>query len=238
VSQPDPAPGTPSQDPAAAATNEMFGTSMRAFGQVVERITPWLIDFGGWIFAGLIALIFLIVPSLITVGPVDVPITLATVTFALALPLDVSGLIMLKLIQDIDRIGLTRELTQAFREAGFPAEAPVLASVAPASHRPSGTQIALLYSLVVLVLSVLLILTGLVAALWHMAWWIAVAFLAMLIVSLGSAIAAFALLRLPDTPEARARQRRYWDELVRQAQAQGQAYGQAQPPFLKKEGGP
>ncbi|HEY7782172.1 MAG TPA: hypothetical protein VIC85_18425 [Ktedonobacterales bacterium] len=211
----------------------MFGRSIHAFDQVVEHSTPWLIDFGGWIFGGLIGLILLIVPALITVGPVDAPIMIATVALALALPLNVAGLIVLKLVQDMDRIGLSRELTRAFQDAGLPAGQFTPAAVASGPHRPSGTQMALYYSLGALQLSVLLVLTGLVAALWHMAWWIAVAFLAMVVLCLSTIIVALAKSRPPDTPEVKERQRRYWDDLVSQAQARAQA----QQAFPKKEGG-
>jgi uncharacterized membrane protein YcjF (UPF0283 family) len=76
---------------------------------------------------------------------------------------------------------------------------------------------------VALALSVALTLAGLTAALWHTAWWVGVVFLAVSAISLGIVIAALATLGPRDTPEDRARQRRYWDEVVKQVQAQAQA---------------
>lgn len=225
---PDPTPVAPAQDAAMAATTELVGRANHAFGQVLERTTPWLIEFGSWIFGGFIALTILLIPSLITVGPVDTPILVATITLALALPLDVAGLMLLRLVRDMDRIGLAREWTQALQDAGLPVDASIPAPAAPVAGSARSSQFALLFASNVLTLSALLIVAGLVAALWHMAWWIAVAFLAMLAVSLAVVIVALTLARPPESPEVKERQRRYWDDLVKRVRAEAQAQAQAQ----------
>lgn len=207
-------------DTAAAASRAVVSQSRRALSTLVERITPWLIELGGWIFGGLIAFVLLIIPALLTIGPADAAIMVATVAFALALPLDLTGLILLRLIDDTKRIGLETEMAQAFQEAGFPVGDEVASPTAVAARQKRRTEMGLFYSMWVLNVSVLLTLIGLVAALWHMAWWVAVVFVAMLAICLAIVVAALSVLRPPDTPEARERQRRYWDDMLRQAREQ------------------
>ena len=72
-------------------------------------------------------------------------------------------------------------------------------------------------------ISVLLTLIGLVAALWHVAWWIGVLFLIVTIISLGIVIVALSAVRTPQTQEERARKQRYAEEMIRQAQEQAEA---------------
>jgi uncharacterized membrane protein YcjF (UPF0283 family) len=94
---------------------------------------------------------------------------------------------------------------------------------ARAAQRKRRATIVLRYSFGVLTLSVALTLTGLTAALWHIAWWIGIVFLAMAVISLGIVIAALATLGPRESPEDREQQRRYWQEMLRQAQTQTQS---------------
>ena len=66
--------------------DETFGRTARAFETLVEGITPWLIDLGGWIFGALIALNLLVLASLVTVGPSDPAVLIATLCLALIDP--------------------------------------------------------------------------------------------------------------------------------------------------------
>src|SRR5215472_2943551 len=131
MSQSDPPPADPHQESSHAAREDQDtqsskpiwqatpGEVWKAFGKLVESITPWLVEFGSWIFGGLIAFTLLVMASLITVGPVDPAITVATAAFALALPLDLTGLLLLRLLQDLKHVGFEEEAAQAFQEAGF-----------------------------------------------------------------------------------------------------------------------
>jgi amino acid transporter len=204
-------------DAARAAAREVNAQMMHALGRLVGGFTPWLIEFGSWIFAGLIAFILFVLASLITVGPVDRAVLVATVAFALALPVNLAGLFILRLIQDMQRIGFAGQVARSFHEAGLPTEEPDAAmpeQQAPQHHR---TNVVLLYALIILVVSALLTLAGIVAALWHMAWWIAVAFLVMLVLCLVLVIIALFTIRPPGSPAQRARYQRYWDTLVAHA---------------------
>lgn len=97
VSQTDPAPTAPHNDIAFAAAEASLNQSKKGFGNLVERITPWLAEMGNWVFAGLIAFILIIMASLITVGPVDSAITVATVAMAvISLGIVVAALITLR----------------------------------------------------------------------------------------------------------------------------------------------
>lgn len=214
--QRNPAPRSPQPDAASAAANALLRQSRTAYGSLIESITPWLVEVGNWIFAGLIAFILVVLGSLLTVGPVDRAIRISTAAFALALPLELAGLCLLRLAQDTQRIGLENEWARAIQGAGFPV-GELSAPATLASRQKRRTRVILLYSLGILVLSVLLTLTGLVAALWHMAWWIAVIFLAMAVISLGIVIAALVTSGPRTTPAEQEQYQRYWDELVRQA---------------------
>lgn len=214
--QRNPAPRSPQPDAASAAANALLRQSRTAYGSLIESITPWLVEVGNWIFAGLIAFILVVLGSLLTVGPVDRAIRISTAAFALALPLELAGLCLLRLAQDTQRIGLENEWARAIQGAGFPV-GELSAPATLASRQKRRTRVILLYSLGILVLSVLLTLTGLVAALWHMAWWIAVIFLAMAVISLGIVIAALVTSGPRTSPAEQEQYQRYWDELVRQA---------------------
>ena len=220
MSQTDPAPADPQQETLRAAPQEQNEQNMKAFGKFVERITPWLFEVGSWSFGGLIAFTLLVVASLLTVGPVDPAIMVAMTAFALALPLDVAGLILLRLVQDLKRVGFEEEVVQVFQDVGFTVGAQMASPTALESLRKRRTGIVLGDSLGILGLSGLLTLTGMTAALWHMAWWIGVVFLAMVLISLAMVIVAIITIQPRGSQEEKEYKRRYREEMTRQAKAQ------------------
>jgi hypothetical protein len=217
VSQTDPAPADPHQEIPLAAPEEVYKQSMKAVGKLVERITPWLLDFGSWIFGGLIAFNLLVLAALITVGPVDPAITVSTAAFALALPLELAGLLLLRLDQDLKHVGFEEEVAQAFQEVGPNVREQVASRTALELWPKRRTRIVLLYALWILALSVVLTLTGMAAALWHMAWWIGVVFFAMVLISQGMVIVALVTSQPPDSQEEQERKRRSREETTKQA---------------------
>lgn len=225
MSQSDPPSADPYKDIAQARIAQAAGAAVAsqgniAFRRLVESIMPWLVEVGNWIFAGLIAFIVLILAPLLTAGSVDRALTVATVAFALALPMDLAGLVLLRLARDPAHIGFTEEWAQALHDAGLPIGGQIASPDGLVSLRKRQANVILVYSFALLVLSVLLTLTGLVAAFWHMAWWIGVLFLAMVLISLGIVIAALVALRPPESPEDKERYMRYWEEMLRRAQAE------------------
>lgn len=223
MAQNNPAPPEPHKDVAYAAAQASISQAEKAFEEAIERTTPWLVDVGDWIFAGLIAFDLVVMAPLIVTVSADQALTISIVMFALALPLNLAGLVMLRLIKDMAHVGFSEEWVRAYQDAGLPLGEQLASPQAREAQRKRRATIVLYYAFVVLALSVALTLTGLTAALWHTAWWIGVVFLAMSVVGLGIVIAALATLGPRDTPEDRARQRRYWDEVVKQVQAQAQA---------------
>src|SRR5947209_10371871 len=179
MSQTDPTPADPHQEISRAAQEEQYkqsrkpiwqatpGEVWKAFGKLVVRITPWLFEFGSWIFGGLIAFTLLVMAALINVGPVDPAILVATAAFALALPLNVTGLILLRLIQDLKHVGFEEELAHAFEEVGFTFGEQIPSPTAVEILPKRRTGVVLSYSLGILALSVLLTLTGMIATLWY-----------------------------------------------------------------------
>src|SRR5205085_2323034 len=81
------------------------------------------LDLGNWIFGALIAFNLLVLSALLTIGPVDQAVLIATATFALALPPDVAGFLLVRLAADMKSVDLEQVATQAFVEAGFEAKA-------------------------------------------------------------------------------------------------------------------
>lgn len=185
-----PPPNDAGRATARGVADETFGRTMAAFATVFERITPWLLDLGSWIFGALLAFNLVILGALLTVGPVDPSVLVATAGFALALPLDAAGFAVLRLAVDMKNVALEEITTTAFQEAGFEIEnrAPT-PSEATEKRR---MMVVLRYAYLFLGLAVVLSLVGMTAALWHMAWWIAVIFVAMVIVSQGLGFRAIA----------------------------------------------
>jgi hypothetical protein len=185
VSQTDPASANPREETSRATPDDTFKRTVSAFGKLVEMITPWLLDLGNWIFGALIAFNLVIVGALLTVGPVDPAIIVSTGAFALALPVDAAGFFLLRLVADLKHVGLEEIAAQAFQEVGFTVENQVPLPDAPESIEKRRTRIVLRYSYALLAVSVLLTLVGMSAALWHMAWWISVVSVAMVVASQG-----------------------------------------------------
>lgn len=189
MSPTDPAPADPQREVSRAASAEAYTTDIAAFGKLVERITPWLLDLGSWIFGGLIGFNLLILAALIPIRPVDPTIKVSMTAFALALPLNVTGFVLLKLVQDMERVGVDEVVAQAFEEVGFSAAERVPDIKDPEALHKRRTRSVLGYGLGILALSAVLTVTGVSAVLWETAWWIGIAFLAMVVISIGMALA-------------------------------------------------
>jgi hypothetical protein len=149
---------------------------------VVERLTPWLLDLGNWIFGALIAFNLLVLGALLTIDPVDKAVLIATATFALALPPDVAGFLLLRLAADMKSVDLEQVATQAFVEVGFEVKARGPAQ-SPNEAQQRRARVVLRFSYALLSLTIVLTFIGVTAALWHMAWWIGMAFVGMAVVS-------------------------------------------------------
>lgn len=187
----NPGPSEKGELKASGPPDETFSQVVSGFGAMLERITPWLLDLGSWVFGALIAFNLLIVAALLTVGPADLAAVIATAAFALALPLDVAGFFLLRLLEDIQKARLEEIAAEAFQGAGFRGD-QVPTPDALDSMRKRRARIVLIYSYSILSVSVLLTVIGMSAALWHMGWWIGVAFVLMTLVSPAVVIGAMA----------------------------------------------
>jgi ABC-type multidrug transport system fused ATPase/permease subunit len=193
---------------------------MEAVGKLVENIIPWLVEVGAWIFAGLTGFVLILLASLITVGPTEPSIIVSTVALALTLPLNLVGLLLLRLAQDLQRF--EDELAQGVHDAGLIMGAQFATPLATRSAQTRRTQIVFLFSLGLLTLSALLTLIGMIAALWRVAWWIGITFVLMTIIGLGIAVVALVAVQAPESQETRERKRHYAEEMVRRAEEQMQ----------------
>ena len=176
----------------------------RGFENFVDRITPSLFELGIWLFGGLIAFNLLVLASLFTIGPADAAIKIATAAFAFALPLNLTGLFLLRMVQELKGASLEDELVQAFNQEGFVSDqipAPADLDATLASMRTRRVAMVLRSSSGILVVSLVLTLTGLASTLWHMAWWIAIGFLIMLVLSILLVILVLARSQPSDSPK-------------------------------------
>lgn len=172
------------QGSAPPARDEQSARTFRGLRNLAERTTPWLVDVGSWIFGGLIAVNLVVISALLTVGPVDAAIRTSTVALAVALPLNVAGIVLLRLIKDVNDVGLDELTLRAFQDAGFPDIDAYFPSPAErAAQHARRSRVALLYSLGIAALSITLTVAGLAAAVWHMGQWIAFALLSSVILS-------------------------------------------------------
>ena len=163
------------RQPDIAATRTVSGLN-----RLLDSITPWLLDLGSWIFGALIAFNLVILGALLTVGPVDLAVKISTLSFALALPLDVAGFVLLRLVGDLSKGGIADLAADAFEKEGFTREDPAPSREVVEKKLQAAT---LRYSYIVLAVALVLTLAGVTAALWHMAWWIGVGFVVMALVS-------------------------------------------------------
>jgi hypothetical protein len=179
----------------------------KVVGNLLEKLKPWLFEFGGWIFGGLIALNVWIMATLLNVGPVDPAILVSIAIFACALPMNVAGLFSLKLIKDMNEVAIDEMMRQAIEDAHIPdsvttipgLKEPAVPAAMPTQERREGS---LRFSVWLVFLSAGLTVLGMAAALWHMAWWVAVLFSVMVVIS---AFVAINVVGSVMRPEARSR---------------------------------
>jgi hypothetical protein len=187
--------------------------SARTFGglrELAERTTPWLVDVGSWIFGGLSAINLVVLSALITVGPVDAAVRTSTAALAAALPLNVAGIILLRLIKDLNDVGLDDLTLRAFQDAGFPEIDAYFPSPGErASQHARRSRVALLYSLGIAALSSGLTAMGMAAAVWHMGHWIAFVLLSTVILSAVLVTVAVAHALPPESDQEKSLKLRY-----------------------------
>ena len=168
-----------------AAEVEASGQVITALNRTVEAAAPWLLDLGTWVFGALIGFDLIMVAALLTVGPVDRAVLISTAAFALGLPPEVSAFVLLRLVRDLKENKIEQIAAQTFAEEGVDNVGdylPVQAQQAEGTlARRTMRVLGVSYGL--LGVSIASALVGVTATLWHMAWWIAVAFVGVVVVS-------------------------------------------------------
>jgi hypothetical protein len=193
---------------ASSSVDERSARTFEGLRNLIARVTPWLIDVGSWIFGGLTAINLVVISALITVGPVATAIKISTAALAAALPLNVAGILLLRLIKDLKEVGIDGLTLRAFQDAGFPQiDAYFPAPRERAIQHARRSRVALLYSMGIAALSIALTLTGMAAALWHLGQWIALILVSSVVLS--AALVTIAIAQgLPPESEAEKRLRR------------------------------
>ncbi|MBA3868946.1 MAG: hypothetical protein H0X30_07320, partial [Anaerolineae bacterium] len=135
---------------------------------IMDTLKPWLIEFGNWIFGGLIAFNLIIVAPLITIGLGHMEVMVSIVAFACALPLDVAGILLLKLTKDLNDMSIDKVMHQAFKDANIPdIEKHLPTAEQVKSTYKLRTEVGLRYSIWLGGTSAILTLLGMIAALWY-----------------------------------------------------------------------
>jgi hypothetical protein len=203
-------PADREQGSAPPAVDEPSSRTFSGLRNLAERIMPWLVDVGSWIFGGLTAVNLVVISALITVGPVDAAIRTSTAALAAALPLNVAGIILLRLIKDVNDVGLDDLTLRAFQDAGFPEiDAYFPSPVERASQHARRSRVALIYALGIAAGSIALTVTGMAAALWHMGHWIAVVLLSAVTLSAVLVAVAVAHALPPESAAEKSLKLRY-----------------------------
>jgi len=215
-------PANRAQVSAPPAADEQSVRTFRGLRNLAERIAPWLVDVGSWIFGGLTAVNLVVLSALITVGPVDAAIRTATAALAAALPLNVAGIILLRLIKDAADLGLDDLTLRSFQDAGFPdVESYFPSPVERASQHTRRARVALLYSLGIATVSIGLTVTGVAAAVWHMGHWIAFVLFGAVLLSAGLLTVAIAHALPQQSAAEKSLKRRYQERRLNSANRQG-----------------
>ena len=213
------APAQTAQTPyemSAMDWDEMLKRREKALNYLMDQLKPWLLEFGNWIFGGLIAFNLVVVAPLLTIGPGHLPILIAITTFICALPLNVSGLFVLKLTKDMSGIGIDDVMRQAFKTAELPTrEDDDAQPEKAASVEQQRINIGLHHALWFIAVSGVLTLTGLIAALWFIAWWVAGLFCVVAVVALVITLDVLGHLIRPTSDQDRARRQRELRQLER-----------------------
>ena len=181
----DKQPANPMRGLSGAALEAAIEQRRQVMTTLLDRLKPWLIEFGSWIFGGLIAFNLIIVAPLLTIGFDHVVIMVAILAFACALPLTVAGLLLLKLTKDLNDISIDAIMREAFVDAKIPdIDDHLPTDEQLQSTYKLRTDVGLRYSVWLGGISAILTLLGMIAALWYIAWWLAVAFIIVSVVTL------------------------------------------------------
>jgi hypothetical protein len=122
----------------------------------------------------------------------------------------VAGVFLLRLVKDMKDVRIDAVALEAFREADFP---NIEAYFPPAQARKTlfktRTRVTLRYSLGIAAVSLALTITGLTAALWHMAWWVGVVFLVAVVACTGLVMIVMARSLPPESEAEKELKRRF-----------------------------
>lgn len=117
----------------------------------------------------------------------------------------VAGIVLLRLIKDVNDVGLDDLTLRAFQDAGFTdIDAYVPSPHERAAQHARRSRVALLYSLGIAASSMALTVIGMAAAMWHMGRWIAFVLLAVVIVSVALVAIVIAHTLPPESAREKA----------------------------------
>ena len=197
------------------------GTAAKSVDILVARTTDWLTEVGAWIFGGLLALNLVLIASLLDVGPVDTAILISICALGCALSVNVVGICLNRLVKDIKYVEIAERLPilQEVRDA----ESSEIEALYPPPEeqetlRRKRSTRALWWSSGFQALSGTLTGIALVAALWHVAWWIGTAALVTGAVSAALVTAVFLSVKPAGSEASRDFAQRYAERVEHRTQ--------------------
>jgi hypothetical protein len=170
---PQPTVPAPPRGPTWTNWWQTFMQWMERSQQITAR---WLYELGGWIFGGLIVAALMILQDLISLGSLDRATVVAGLAIAIALPFNVTGLVIVRYFRDLNqaveeaRLALAQNVNAGAEEQPGPAFASQAFS--PAKRRTMDMAVS-----AALFLSVLFTLIGIAAALWRISWAVTILFI-------------------------------------------------------------
>ncbi len=170
---PQPTVPAPPRGPTWTDRRQTFMQWMEKSQQITAR---WLYELGGWIFGGLIIIALMILQDLISLGSLDRATVVAGLAIAIALPFNVTGLVIVRYFRDLNQAVEEARLALAQNvNAGDETQpGPALASqpFSPAKRRTMDMAVS-----AALFLSVLFTLIGIASALWRISWAVTILFI-------------------------------------------------------------
>ncbi len=170
---PQPTVPAPPRGPTWTDRWQMFMQWMEKSQQITAR---WLYELGGWIFGGLIVAALMILQDLISLGSLDRATVVAGLAIAIALPFNVTGLVIVRYFRDLNQAVEEARLALAQGASDIDETQPGLAfnaqAFSPAKRRTMDMAVS-----AALFLSALFTLMGIASALWRISWAVTILFI-------------------------------------------------------------
>jgi hypothetical protein len=162
-------PASPPTVPAFSNPSRLERRSglMYAMEKSQQIAARWLYELGGWIFGALIAAALMVLQDLIPLGSSDRITVFAALACALAIPLHIAGLVIVRYVRDLQQAAREIAMAQNLTEGrGLLSDTTLSLQIfSPAKRRAMDMAVS-----TALFLGALFTLIGVATALWRISW--------------------------------------------------------------------